>query len=303
MLSENHNENKYQNSVKRFTTYMYHINATLKFQKFVEKISSQDNYFDDEVFSILDNYVLKPNSQFSTMLEPQQILYRAREIPAEFFSEKFGVSVFISENDIYQTTGFDEVNSIECPLGIGGAGRNNVAGMSYLYLAENATTACAEIKTNIRSLISLAQFEVVSPLKIINFSDEKNFDEKQYVIHNMSLGTFFTELMFSFTKPDKNCYTVSQIISDYIRKFGIDGIAYRSFYTGKTNYTIFNSHKSKIKYISSRILLHHSSNEVYWDFNHQTSLFTNENKNLDYDIHTGNEMLSKLETQIKKYNE
>lgn len=301
MISENHSNNDQQKNVNNFIEYMYKFNAEFKFQKFVEKITSRENYYDDELFSILDTYVLKLDSQFLTTLEPTQLLYRAREISAENIDEKFGISVVLSENNIYQTTGFNESNSIECPLGIGEAGRNNVAGMSYLYLAEDAATACAEIKSNIRSWVSLAQFEIVSPLKIINFSEEKSFNTELYEVHNMSLGTFFTELMFSFSKPDKNSYAVSQIISDYIRKFGIDGIAYRSFYTDKTNYTIFNSHKSKIKYINSRILLHYSSNEVFWDFNHQTSLRPNEN--LDYDIQTGNEMLSKLEKHIRKHKE
>lgn len=45
-----------------------------------------------------------------------------------------------------------------------------------------------------------------------------------------------------------------------------------SFYTGEINYTIFNSHKNNIKSQNSRIVSHHFTNEIFWDFNNADTL-------------------------------
>ncbi len=82
----------------------------------------------------------------------------------------------------------------------------------------------------------------------------------------------------------------TQIVSDYIRKAGYDGIAYRSFYTGGTNYTIFNSHKKNVRYIDSRIVSHQFTNEVFWDFNNSKALQSNVS-NVEYDVKLAKEIL------------
>ncbi len=53
-----------------------------------------------------------------------------------------------------------------------------------------------------------------------------------------------SQLMLRFTQPvrGENAYRATQIIADYLRKTGIDGIKYKSFLTPEgANYTIFNS--------------------------------------------------------------
>lgn len=86
-------------------------------------------------------------------------------------------------------------------------------------MAEDASTACAEIKSTLRSLISLAEFEVKSELKIVDFlKNEKNLLFKQNDEYQISLGRFTTLMMMQYCQPvsKKDDYRVTQIISDYI---------------------------------------------------------------------------------------
>lgn len=260
--------------------------------------------YSSEIFRIIDEIVAgAEQQQFIKKLPMGTVLYRAREIDIEEYS-KVGNGLNIKvENNAYITEGFNEKNSIECPLCIGGDGRNNIAGASYLYVAEDVSTACAEIKSTLRSLISVAEFEVKSELKIVDFSkDDKKFTYKQNDEYQMSLGRFITLLMMQYCQPvsKKEDYRVTQIISDYIRKMGYDGILYRSFFTMKDNYTIFNCHKNKIAYRNSRIVVHQFSDDVFWDFNNQVAVHTDSKSNTEYDSKLANGILGDMQREFDK---
>lgn len=131
-------------------------------------------------------------------------------------------------------------------------------------------------------MISLATFELQQPLKIIDFaSDDKKFELEDMKIYGLRLGELFTLLMLRYMQPvrGENTYRVTQIISDYLRKTGIDGIAYNSFLSpGGINYTIFNCHHNRIKFCDSRVLIHRYANHSFWDFNENRALMSNENE-------------------------
>lgn len=116
----------------------------------------------------------------------------------------------------------------------------------------------------------------------------------------MDLNTFFNSLMFSFCQPDPEIYHFTQIISDYLRKSGIDGLAYLSFYTGKMNYTIFNSHKSNIRFDNSKIVSHHFTNEIFWDFNNNDTLKSCDEASCNYNTNEADEILKDLQKQFNK---
>lgn len=103
----------------------------------------------------------------------------------------------------------------------------------------------------------------------------------------MSRGDFFSQLMLRFTEPvrGENAYRATQIIADYLRKTGIDGIKYKSFLSpGGFNYTIFNCHPSAIEFCESKVVLHKQANHSFWDFNDEKEIMSNrEEKWLVYD--------------------
>lgn len=98
-------------------------------------------------------------------------------------------------------SGYNEINSRETILGISGVGRNNLAGVSYLYVASNESTACMEVKSQFGDLISLATFEILEPLFVIDFSRDRAFDRGLSIQHNLSMGVFFTLLMSHYSEP------------------------------------------------------------------------------------------------------
>lgn len=273
----------------------FQFDANKKYHALKKELLTNGVDYENELFKVIDEIVVdKEKTQFIKEIPAGTILYRAREIKIDDYSKpEMGLKVKL-ENGKFVTEGFNEKNSIECPIGIGNDGRNNVAGMSYLYVAQDVATACAEIKSTLRNLISVAEFEVKTPLKIIDFSnDDKKFTYELNEEYQMSIGKFITLLMFQYCQPavDVMDYKMTQILSDYIRKMGFDGIMYRSFFTMNNNYTIFNCHKSKIAFMSSRIVSHQFVDDVFWDYNHEESIHTNMDEETEYDTEIANDTL------------
>lgn len=287
-----------------FDWFFKEINSKIIFNKFINDFKKEASY-DNKVFNIIDNIVIdeETSNQFITTIDKNSVFYRARKIDInDYHKSNKGLKINKDNENYYYTNGYNELNSIEPPLGISVEGRNNISGSSYLYVAEDIETACAEIKTNAADFISLAKFEVQKPLKIVDFCNEKAFEKYYSEKYNMSLGMFFTLLMFQYTKPITNPeeYKITQFISDYIRKAGFDGVSYRSFYTGKTNYTIFNCHKKNIKFVDSKILLHRLSRKIYWDFDNKKTLFATKIKDEEFDFDSAKDMLKDLYDIMKK---
>lgn len=281
---------KEKNEAQEFlNAWILPANAKIGFQNFLESVNGINGQKQEtalkKVYDILDSVVLgDEKDQFEEKLLPGEKYYRARIIRPEDYGK---VETGIGRSSDDKFSGYNEINSREPILGISGVGRNNLAGVSYLYVASNESTACMEVKSQFGDLISLATFEIRQPLVVINFSSDKAFDRKLSERHNLSMGIFFTLLMSHYSEPvkDNRSYRVTQIISDYLRKTGIDGVAYRSSLSpGGVNYTIFNSHPSKIKYVSSKILIHKQANHSFWDLNEEKAVFSNpEGQMLEYD--------------------
>lgn len=271
------------------------FNAHKRFNDTINSISKNSPIsYDNELFCLIDDIIFDSASPFNSTLCKDTTLYRAREIDVDDYEDaNKGLSVSVSNNQ-YTTSGYNMANSVEAPLGIPFEGRNNLSGVSYLHVAEDQVTACTEIKSSLRSLISLAEFIVCKDLKIIDFSKDVAFNRELSKKYDISLGAFFGSLMFSFCKPDPKIYQFTQIVSDYLRKSGIDGIAYKSFYTCKTNYTIFNSHKSNIKFQNSRIISHHFTNEIFWDFNNADTLKSCNESDCNYNEEKANKILKDM---------
>lgn len=273
--------------------------------EFINAIGSEccSNQNLKKVYEIIDYEVFGENKdQFITQIKAGTLCYRARIIPeADYTKTEKGIG--IKQGTIQ---GYNEENSREPLVGISGSGRNNISGVSYLYVASNPETACTEVKPQLRDLISLATFKIESPMRIVDFSTEKRLPSIQFGGEEISLSVFFTELMQQFSKPVKNNqYYPTQIIADYIRKTGIDGIKYKSFLTPNGyNYTIFNSHPSHISFLGSRVLVYQQANHSYWDLNAKIAILTNrEGEMLEYDTDVGEKMRNDLKSCLQSLGE
>jgi len=254
------------------------------FNDFKERLNNNKvkNDGSDELLSIIDQHILDGKSNpFSATISKGRTLFRARVVnPEEMMYEKgFGL-----DRETNNLLGYNETESREPPLGISGAGRNNYKGATYIYLSNNPATACSEIKPKIRQIISLAEFETLDTIKIIDFSSKKVLKSED----KFNMGRLISEIMFMYFMPVTNekDYFASQYLTDYIRKTGIDGISYRSYYdeTG-INYTIFNSDHRKLKFCGSRLVLFQSESKVFLDFNNQNVFTSNSvgGKEFDFD--------------------
>lgn len=287
------------------------INTEKAYNQFIEiandKEPSNRSLEESTVFRVFDKY-LALKSQMPNFLDAKTILYRARKVDKEKYlvSSKSGISVDIV-NNAYRFSGFDEYESKEAPLGVSPVGRNNVMGMPYLYVSEDEYTACSEIQPDIHSLISVASFETLVPLLIIDFREEKTFDELPAMISEQasmySITQLFTIIMSQFSVPvtDDAEYKASQLFADYIRKAGFDGIRYMSSKSGGANLTIFHSHRSKIRFVKSKLVYVSALECHLTDLNTKEEISPNncfpKQTDLDYDV-----IIKKISDKIKFAN-
>lgn len=218
-----------------------------------------------DLFNIVDNFILD-NPKICRTIKKGTTFYRARLIDSNHMTKTDGFDV----DDMNLTYGYNEGNSRECPLGFGGAGRNNIDGVSYLYVSNRQETACVEIKPVVRSLISVATFKTQKTSNIVDFSLDKQFLREESEYHNVALGILFTYIMAQYTVPveDSAEYKATQILTDHIRKMGVDGISYKSFYDEfGINYTFFNSGRDRFEFIGSKIVMLQSERRSFLDFN------------------------------------
>lgn len=267
-----------QDFIETMNAWGFSINARIAFNRFIKAVETEKGMTDEiqKIFNIIDDIVLKKEKdQFVKKLGKGDKYYRARIIDAE---DDGNLEKGIGKTSEDKFLGYNETNSREPLLGISGEGRNNISGASYLYIASNPETACMEIKSQFGDLISLATFELSETLKVVDFASDKSFQRSDTEFYGIGLGVLFSQLMLRFAEPvrGENAYKVTQIISDYLRKTGIDGIAYKSFFVpGGINYTIFNSHPQKIRFCGSRVLIHKQANHSFWDFNEECEIMSN----------------------------
>jgi len=243
--------------------------AELVYNDFIDLIKKKQFFRakNHKLIKILDEVILREDARhFSCTIPKGTILFRARIIRKEdILSNSKGVR--IDENQIVH--GYDEDNSREPPLFHSQAGRVNISGQTFLYVAETEGTACEEVKPSLQDMISLARFRLLKDFTIVDFASDQEFPKQYRIKYNMSPGHFFTAIMLSFTKPPRGegDYQATQFIADHIRKMGVDGICYMSQFTGKKNYAIFNCHPDNIEFLDSEILIKYDQVSCYLSLN------------------------------------
>lgn len=124
------------------------------------------------------------------------------------------------------------------------AGRANPQFIRYLYVAEDIATALLEVRPLLFQQVNLAEIRVTDPLRIANLSvanlrryDEKRKSKEDYIL-------YYIQLAFSTSTNDPNDYIPSQVIAEYLKNLGYDGIRFSSsLHKGGVNLTIFSVEK------------------------------------------------------------
>jgi len=123
-------------------------------------------------------------------------------------------------------------------------GRANPKGIPCLYLASRKETAISEVRPWIGSYVSLAQFKLLRPLKLVDCSHDRAersfyFDEPEPEKREAAV---WAEIDRAFSEPmtrsdDIAEYAPTQILAELFKRAGLDGIAYKSNF-GENGYNL-----------------------------------------------------------------
>lgn len=189
-----------------------------------------------------------------TSINPGRVYYRARIIDESAITEHmvrkcYGATA--TEED--QKRFFSKVNKFR---GLSKEGsyvpidpklirdaRSNPKFIRYLYVAESPTTAVYEVRPILYNSINVAGIEVKDSLQIANIAVDIDLSsEKSKSVDEWLLGFVQSAFSSPINNPDE--YIPSQIIAEYFRHLGYDGIRYSSsLHKGGYNLTIYDISK------------------------------------------------------------
>jgi len=133
-------------------------------------------------------------------------------------------------------------------------GRANPNGIPYLYLSTDVKTAACEVKPVLRQPVSVAKITLLSDVNVADFSCEEEeimtpHDKKRLTVEErQKITRCFVTQSFSWPiLPNEEilAYVPTQIISEYLKQNGYDGILYKSAVGPKYNVVIFDSQKAR----------------------------------------------------------
>ncbi len=122
-------------------------------------------------------------------------------------------------------------------------GRSNPKFIRYLYIAESPTTAVFEVRPLLHNAVNVAGIEVKEQLIIANIAVGIDIDAtKDNSVDEWLM--YFIQTAFSSSTNNPDDYIASQIIAEYVRHLGYDGIRYSSsLHRGGYNLTVFDVEK------------------------------------------------------------
>lgn len=122
-------------------------------------------------------------------------------------------------------------------------GRSNAKFIRFLYMAESPTTAVFEVRPLLHNAVNVAEIEVKEQLTIANIAVGIDIDAtKDNSVDEWLM--YFIQTAFSSSTNNPDDYIASQIIAEYIRHLGYDGVRYSSsLHRGGYNLTVFDIEK------------------------------------------------------------
>lgn len=149
-------------------------------------------------------------------------------------------------------------------------GRANPRGISYIYLADDRDTACAEVRPWKGSALSLGLFKIKRELRLIDCTKVSKrirfyFKEPEPEVRE---NCVWDDINNAFSKPinpndPETEYVPTQIIAEVFRKEGYDGIAFKSSYGKGCNIVLFDNNAVEI--IGCWLV---ETNDIEFNFNH-----------------------------------
>ncbi len=169
-----------------------------------------------------------------------QLIAPAEEIPDTWYRARLQVDE--------KPFGLEEMGAP--PSRLAGHGRANPAGIRYLYLGSNRSTAVSEIRPHTGERACVAEFSV-SPSRLADLRDPRSLvspfileDAEQIALVRDGLP-LLERLGQELTKPVQSTsaafeYIPSQYLCEFIKKQGFQGVLYRSSVSEGMNLALFD---------------------------------------------------------------
>jgi len=127
--------------------------------------------------------------------------------------------------------------------------RMSPAGISYTYVSEKPETCIIEVRPNYGSEMLVGKFEIIKDLKLLDLTlipyyRVKSIFNPEYDHDMRWAANFLEQFINDITKPCMKDdaildYVPTQLLAEYIRKEGYDGIKFYSSLNDNINYTLF----------------------------------------------------------------
>ncbi|UVO08696.1 RES family NAD+ phosphorylase [Pectobacterium polonicum] len=128
-------------------------------------------------------------------------------------------------------------------------GRANSKGIPCLYVATDKETAMSEVRPWLGAILSVAQLRLTRDLRVLDFSVEQGKDNFHIYFQEPTqekiTKAVWSDIDNAFSQPTKASdlkseYAPTQIISEFIKSKGYDGIAYKSALAEGHNICLFD---------------------------------------------------------------
>ena len=189
--------------------------------------------------------------QCELAIEPGRIFYRARIIDSAAQAEHMLTKCYRSDSSEEERKWYRNRGNKFRGLSKEGSyvppnpesirdGRSNAKFIRFLYMAESPTTAVFEVRPILYNAINVAGIKVNERLTIANIAVDIDMDpEKEKSVDEWVLCLIQSAFSSPTNNPDD--YIASQIIAEYLRHLGYDGIRYgSSLHRGGFNLTVFD---------------------------------------------------------------
>lgn len=221
--------------------------ASKLWESFKEAVYHKNRFFvSHPLLDFLRDYVLRHESS----IDNGSVFYRARIID-EQAKGSHNLKLFYNEDHNYKRY-FSKSNHFRCltkeasfvPINNDTVkdGRANPRFIKYLYMAESPVTAIFEVRPLLTDHINLAEIIVNQKLRLADLSYDSSI-KQEYMLKDQFILSYIRRA-FSYPTNNSNDYIPSQIIAEYIKTLGYDGIRYNSSLHKKgINLTIYNFDK------------------------------------------------------------
>lgn len=214
------------NTFKSYKSYYHFVSSIYSKLRFVQTKETQ-NFL---------NVLIDTSKDYLTELKEGEILFRAQKGYDEI--EKEGQIIYLPYKAERMLPKANKVKN----------GRVNPIGITVLYASDSEKTAVSETRPWIKEGISITRLRINRTLKIIDFSKVQRVNKiyfKEPKDPEVILQQVWSDVCNAFTKPvsieDKDIeYIPTQVIGEYFKINGIDGIKYKSLLSDGNNYALFD---------------------------------------------------------------